>query len=187
MHKKTITAWPDTYNSYHTDVLIAAFVAGPKRFREAVGGLNGEALTTRPRPGKWSIKEIVAHVTDSEVQAAFRMRMAWAQPGVVWPVYDQDIWAEEHKYQDLPAADLENLLKLFEALRAVTASLLRNCTEKDWTRKHGVHPEFGPMTLRNLLELYSDHSERHIEQVLTIRQMIGQPLDLPPVLPDRLL
>jgi uncharacterized damage-inducible protein DinB len=185
MHNKAIAGWPDTYAAYDAYVLIAAFEAGPERLREAIEGLSDEELTARPRLGKWSIKEIVPHVTDSEVQATFRIRMALAQQGVVWPIYDQDIWAKEHAYQSQSPAAFENSLRLFEALRAVTVPLLRRATAEDW-RKHGVHPEFGPMTLRNLLELYADHSERHISQILLMRTMIGRPLNMPLMLEERL-
>ncbi len=186
MHGKTIAAWPETYSNYDANMLIATFAAGPARLRESIKGLSEDHLSARPRLGKWSIKEVVAHVTDSEIQGIFRFRMVWAQPGNIWPVFNQDIWAREHEHQSLSAEELENSINLFEALRKATTPLLRKATAEDW-EKHGVHPEMGPVTLRGLLELYADHSERHIDQILTMRTMLGVPIDMPLLLEKRLL
>jgi uncharacterized damage-inducible protein DinB len=185
MHKKSASGFADTYADYEANGLISVFAAGPARLRAAIAGLGSDAMTAHPRPGKWSIKEIVPHVTDSEVQGTFRIKMVLAQPGEVWPVYDQDAWVREHAYQAFSAAELESSLLLFEALRAAITPLFSRARDKDWSRD-GVHPELGPMTLRNLLELYADHSERHIGQILEMRTMLGQPLEMPLLLERRL-
>lgn len=54
------------------------------------------------------------------------------------------------------------------------------------TLKKGCHPESGEITLRSILELYSDHSERHIWQILQRRKLMGKPLDFPLILDERL-
>jgi uncharacterized damage-inducible protein DinB len=185
MHKKNVSGFADTYADYEANDLISIFAAGPARLRAAIAGLDSGTMTAHPRPGKWSIKEIVPHITDSEVQAMFRIKMVLAQPGEVWPVYDQDAWVREHAYQDLSAAELESSLRLFEALRAAITPLFLRASDKDWS-KDGVHPELGPMTLRNLLEIYADHGERHIGQILAMRTMLGQPLEMPLLLEKRL-
>jgi hypothetical protein len=42
------------------------------------------------------------------------------------------------------------------------------------------------VTLRNLLELYADHSERHVAQIVERRERLGVPVDLAPLLAERL-
>lgn len=76
-------------------------------------------------------------------------------------------------------------LSLFEFLRKTTGALLNKCTENDWT-KNGVHPQRGKMNLRGLLELYADHSERHLGQILERRTLVGKPLQMKLILEDRL-
>ncbi|MFW6201242.1 MAG: DinB family protein, partial [Gemmatimonadota bacterium] len=70
-------------------------------------------------------------------------------------------------------------------LRATTLPLLTAASADDWTRT-GVHPDYGSITLRNLLELYADHTERHVEQIAERRELLGSPIGIEPLLPERL-
>ena len=62
--------------------------------------------------------------------------------------------------------------------------MLRAATPTQWERAAN-HPRYGPLTLRNLLELYADHTERHVGQIIRIRELIGRPLAMSLLLPDR--
>jgi len=181
----TTVAFPD-YSFYTTPQLLAAFAAGPARLRQAIAGLTEEELHARPRgPAKWSIHEIVIHTTDSELQGAFRMRKVWSEPTPLLPAYDQDAWVRELDYQRESAALRERALTLLALLREHTLPVLQRATADDWA-KSGTHPEYGPVTLRNLLEIYADHVERHVEQILESRALLGRPLTMEPLLPRRL-
>src|SRR5262249_56282653 len=54
--------------------LIEDYVACSDRLRKAVAGLTREDLTARPGPGKWSILELVLHLTDSDAISIDRMK-----------------------------------------------------------------------------------------------------------------
>ncbi len=153
--------------------------------RAAIAGLTPSQLRERARPGKWSIIEIVAHLTDSELMAAARSRFAYAQPGSVATGYDQDIWVARFEYRSLDGEELERTLALFAELRALTLRVFRRATDAEWAQTI-AHPDFGPITLRNVLELYADHVERHLSQILVLRASLGAPLDLPLLLTERL-
>ena len=185
MQSSTI-AFPK-YDFYTTAELLNAYTAGPERLAEAIRGLTEEELRERARgPEKWSIQEIVLHVTDSEIQGVFRVRKAWAEPGTMFPGYNQDLWTRELAHQQADANARALSLELFALLRRTTVPLFVRAQETDWERCRGEHPEFGLLTLRNLLDLYADHGERHIEQILKIRQILGNPTALAPLLPRRL-
>ena len=79
------------YDFYTTEQLLEAYRAGPERLRAASAGLSMEQMRARPRPGKWSILEILLHVTDSELSGAMRVRYVGAPPGASLPGYDQDL------------------------------------------------------------------------------------------------
>jgi uncharacterized damage-inducible protein DinB len=180
-----VVSFPATYAEHPTAHLIAIFGRAPERLRTVLGGLTLGELRARPRPNKWSILEIAAHMADSELTGAFRFRFSFAQPGGALPFYDQDAWAEQLAYRSLDEAGLERTLRIFQLLRESAGSLLERLTADDWQRS-GMHAEFGPVTLRNLLELYADHGERHIGQILTVRELLGKPLQYPLLLEERL-
>jgi len=178
-------AFPD-YSVYPIPRLLEAYEAGPERLRRAIDGLSEEQLRTRSRGDEtWSAHEIVLHVADSELVGAVRFRKVLAEPIGILPGYDQDLWAKHLAYRDRDSAEREAALALFAALRRGVAAKLARATPDDWQRC-GLHPDYGPLTLRNLLELYADHAERHVEQILAIRERLGRALPLPSLLPRRL-
>lgn len=182
---RTVATFPD-YSFYTTEQLLSAFAAGPARMRRALGGLTEEELRARPRgPAKWSIHEIVIHTADSELQGAFRIRKVWAEPASQLPFYDQEAWVSAIGYRRLDAAARERALHLLADLREHTLPLFRQAAAEDWA-KWGTHYEYGPVTLRNLLELYADHVERHVEQILESRALLRRPLAMESLLPRRL-
>jgi hypothetical protein len=179
------TTFPQVYADLDAESLLAAYERGPGRLREALRGLSGASLHAEAQPGKWSIMNVALHLADSELVGAVRMRQVLAGDDPLMPVYDQDRWSRDLSYEGADASRLARALDLFEVLRTTTFPLLRAATARDWERP-GEHPEHGRITLRNLLELYADHSERHVEQIVERRRILGSPIELPPLLPRRL-
>jgi len=68
----------------------------------------------------------------------------------------------------------------------MTAKLFESVPSREWDDLKGTHPDFGEVTLRNLLQLYADHSERHIEHILVSRKLLGRAIEMPQLLPIRL-
>jgi hypothetical protein len=187
VHLRASTVAFPPYPQYTTEQLLGAFTKGPDRLRAAITELSEGELRARARgPRQWSAHEIVIHTADSELQGTYRFRKIWAQSGCELPGYDQDAWARELDYLGSnTAADRENALELLAMLRRAMTPLLMRATADVWNR-WGTHPEYGKITLRNVLELYADHTERHIAQILQIRGILGKPTSLEMLLPDRL-
>lgn len=178
-------SFPTVYQSINTSHLLETFSAAPERLRKAIDGLTDNDMAAQLRHGKWSIKQIIFHLTDSETVGFVRVKLAFAQTEALFPGYNQESWVKEFGYQQKDRKALNDVIQLFELLRSFTSSVFRTSTGSDWT-KTGNHPEFGKMTLRNLLELYADHSERHIGQILEIRKLLSKEIKLPLLLEQRL-
>ncbi len=55
--------------------LIDQYKDGYRVVAEAIAGAPDEELDTRPAPGKWTAREIVHHLADSEMTSAVRLRL----------------------------------------------------------------------------------------------------------------
>jgi hypothetical protein len=146
----------------------------PAALRKAVSGLTLEQEATPERPGKWSVRQVVQHLADSDLVGGFRFRMVLAHEAPELPGYDQDLWAERLAYQD---TDLAASLQDFSILREMNLRLLRRATPEDLQRVMR-HAERGDEPLGYMIKLYAGHDLVHLRQVARIRQAIGAPATL---------
>ena len=147
------------------DVLRSA----PAEFRSAVEGLSEEERSRPEGPGKWSVRQVLAHMADSEVAWAWRLRLILAQDRPVLTGYDQDAWAERLGYEN---ADVEASLARFQLLRHSNVQVLERASPTDWQRV-GLHPERGEESVEHLTRLYAGHDLLHQRQIRRIRDSFG--------------
>ena len=144
--------------------LIAQYKDGYRAVAEALLKITPEELDASPGPGKWSTRQIVHHLADSEMTAAVRFRLLVAEDKPAIKSYDQDRFALRLHYERPHAASLE----LFRASRAATVELMGCLTEADWLRE-GTHSEAGSYGVEKWLEIYSQHAHRHARQIVAAR------------------
>lgn len=141
----------------------------PSRIRELVASASPEALEFRPTPGKWNIREQVAHLADGEVVMTSRLRWAAAQPGSSIVAFDQDKWAATAKYGDIP---IETSLATFTALRAWTLDFLGRLAPSEQAG-HVNHPERGVETVATMLTMLAGHDLNHLQQMEKLAAAAG--------------
>jgi hypothetical protein len=112
-----------------------------------------------PAPGKWSAREIVAHLADCELVFSFRLRQTLAQDGPVLQPFDQDLWARRYANHDFDAA-----LRMFDAARNWNLLLLYDVTPAERQRP-ATHPERGTMTFQTIVETMAGHDLNHLQQL----------------------
>ncbi len=105
-----------------------------------------EVWNYKSSPDRWSIKEILVHLADSEANAFVRCRRLIAEPGKTVMAYDQNQWSKALNYANQTAEDTLELLKSV------------------WSNKI-IHPERGEQTLDTWLDIYSKHVQSHINQM----------------------
>ena len=123
------------------------------------------AIVTKPEaPGKWAIREVVQHLADSELVGGFRLRMVMShdRPGLTG--YDQDLWANRLRYQEV---DIRDALEQFTSLRRVNLRIWNNLGPTDLV-KVGVHGERGEESLEHMRRLYAAHDLLHLRQLARI-------------------
>lgn len=151
------------------DALIAQYKDGFRMVTDALAGATDAELDARPAPGKWTAREIVHHLADSEMNSAIRLRKLLAEEGALIQAYDQDEFARRLHY-DRPIA---SSLAAFGAARACTAELLDRLSPADWTRA-GTHSETGAYSVTRWLELYAAHAHDHADQIRRARASVAR-------------
>jgi len=119
-------------------------------------GHDDEDGDFRYAPGKWSAKEVLGHVCDSERVFAYRaMRIARADTTPL-AGFEQDDYVRNGPFAQRPLADL---IEDFIAVRRATLSLLRNLDEAAWIRR-GVANK-NEVTVRALAYIIAGHELHH--------------------------
>src|SRR5829696_4376722 len=105
--------------------LIDQYNDGYRVVAEALIGATDEELDGRPAPGKWSAREVVHHLADSEMTAATRLRLLVGSDNPKIFGYDQEEFARR-LYYDRP---IEASLDAFKTARRATSEILQRMTD----------------------------------------------------------
>jgi len=148
--------------------LIAKYKDGYTEVAKNLEAFPEEALALRPVPGKWSAREIVHHLADSETVSGIRLKRLLAEDQPLIQGYDQDAYAVRLNYN---AREIGPALEAFRSARANTAQLLDLMSEADWQRQ-GIHSESGPYSVEDWLRIYADHAHNHAAQIRRLRESL---------------
>ena len=149
--------------------LIDQYKDGYRAVTEALAGATEAELDAHPAPGKWSAREIVHHLADSEMTSAIRLRLLLATERPTIAGYDENLFARRLHY-DRP---IEASLLAVNAARRTSAELLDAMSEADWARE-GTHTDSGRYTMDTWLEIYAVHAHNHAAQIRRAREAAKQ-------------
>ena len=147
-------------------VLLERFRRGPEVLAAVLTDVSAVEEDFVTASGKWSIRQIAAHVADAELVGAHRLRQVIAEDSPTLIAYDQDAWTKNLDYAHRAT---QRSLDTFGRIRAENYELLKGVPLNAWKRT-GNHTENGPMTLLRLLEGYTEHAESHARQLKEIRE-----------------
>ena len=140
----------------------------PGLLRRAVAGLGDRQLDTPYRPGGWTVRQVVHHVPESHMNAYVRFKLALTEDVPTIKPYDQTLWAKTPE----TGAPIEMSLSLLDALHQRWVLLLRSVGPADFARRLN-HPENGPMTLDDVVAMYSWHGRHHTAHITGLRERMG--------------
>ncbi len=145
---------------------IASYGQAYDLLKQAMERFPKECWHYRPAPDRWTIHEIIIHITDSEANSYVRCRRFIAEPGQDLMAYDENQWAKALKYEE---QDTEVSLELFRWLRRSCYELIQTLPEEVWSHQ-AYHPENGDMTMDDWLDTYDSHVRDHIAQMEEVYQ-----------------
>ena len=126
-----------------------------------------ERETYRYAPGKWSIREVVGHITDGERVFGHRAFCIARGEQASLPAFDEQAYMKESNYGDRPLA---GLVDDFAALRGVNLAFLGSLPPEAWRRRgtaNGVS-----VTVRALAYMLAGHARHHL---VVLRERDGAP------------
>jgi hypothetical protein len=141
--------------------LIDVYSRGHSRLLETLAELPQEMWDYKPSPDEWSVREIITHLADSEVNVYVRCRKIIAESGSSVTTYDQDLWANNLHYA---SRSIDSNMELFKNICLINTALFLDIDEHAWDR-FMIHPERGKINLKEYIQLESEHVDVHIRQM----------------------
>jgi uncharacterized damage-inducible protein DinB len=144
-------------------LVVPSLAVTPRLLRELCGDATLEQIWALPKPGEWSIGDVVRHLVAAD-QRVFLPRLgrmlAEARPTFVSV---DDVLA--------PGRELGPLLDAFEAERGRLVDLLKPLGPEAWLRE-GVIPR-GPVSVASYSNIVAEHDIEHRRQIHDLRQGLG--------------
>ena len=141
-----------------------------QHLRAAITGLTNQQLDTPYRPGGWTIRQVVHHLADSQLNAYVRLRLALTEQEPTIKPYDEKLWAE---LSDAKTTPPDMSIDLLQALNARFALLAESLTKTELMRVFR-HPEYDDkITLETLLAMYAWHGRHHVAHITSLKMREG--------------
>ncbi|MEO6461745.1 MAG: DinB family protein [Candidatus Eisenbacteria bacterium] len=149
------------------DHILPVLVDQVNEVRFLAAAIPPERETYRYAPGKWTIREIIGHVTDGERVFGHRAFCIARGEQASLPSFDEQAYMAESNYCDRPLAEL---VEEFAALRGVNLAFLRSLPPEAWKRRgtaNGVS-----VTVTALAYILAGHARHHL---VVLRDRYGAP------------
>ncbi|MCC2546326.1 DinB family protein [Hymenobacter sp. BT175] len=130
----------------------------PAQLRELLGGLSDEQGLTAYAPGKWTIKELVLHMLDTERIFAYRALRFSRADATPLPGF------EENEYVPNSGANgrtIPSLLREYDAIRQASITLFENLTPAQLDRVGTSNGQ--ALSVRALLHVIPGHEGHHLQ------------------------
>ena len=151
--------------------VVARLAAQKDEVRRLCMDLDEATISKRAVAGKWSVKELLAHV--ARVQEVFEQRLEamLREEGAPIASYEPERDAGFADIASRPAADL---WKWFEDARGRILGRLEKLSPAEWHRK-GRHPEYPSYDVHFAMEYLAHHEAHHMYQMFQRRPPGGVP------------
>ncbi|MEO0876670.1 MAG: DinB family protein [Bacteroidota bacterium] len=144
--------------------------------------VSSEEMAAKPKPEKWSKKEILGHLIDSAYNNHQRFLRAEQQGNLVFQGYDQNAWVKKNAYQ---VRELSELIQTWAMVNYHLARLVEGIPVdllEETTSDHNFHiigmnrpTEGSASSLGYLIWDYIAHLEHHLSQLIPTYRLINPP------------
>lgn len=156
-----------TPNPYGADLgsrdPLEALADTPQKLRQLVERWGEAHFERSYAPGKWTARQVIIHLAQTELALTTRVRFALTQQGYSAQPFDQDEWVAVDK-----AADGRTALDAYSSLRRLNLAMWTALTPAQRDRRF-THPEYGELTVGWVMAQLAGHDIHHYQQLLTIK------------------
>ena len=132
------------------------------RIRRLVESWSAEAFEKTYAPGKWSARQILVHLAQTELALGTRARFALTQPGYTAQAFSQDDWMPIDG-----ATDARTALAAYTSLRGMNLAMWRRLSPAQLDRGFS-HPEYGGLSVGWIMAQMAGHDVHHLKQLQAI-------------------
>lgn len=123
-----------------------------------------DELSEKPRPDKWSKKEVIGHLIDSGQNNLRRFIVGQYESNPPKIVYEQDFWVKANDYQKMKGKDV---IELWRLVNIQIANTLLEMDNKNYTKTCDTSKDTEQLrTLEWLAVDYIKHLKHHLNQVI---------------------
>lgn len=138
----------------------------PRALERLLRGLPPKGFDWNYGPGKWSIRQVVCHLRDCELNFSVRWRKLVSEENVTLVAFEQDFWARKTRYAK---QDAKTALAAFLALRAANVEMLKLAGAAAHGNT-GTHPSYGQLSVRQIFRHVLFHDRKHLDQIAVARR-----------------
>ena len=120
-------------------------------------GLSEEKANYAYEPGKWTVKEVIGHISDAERVFAYRALSIARNDKASLPSFDENAWVPEGNFG---ARSLGDLLEEFQVVRASTVQLARHLSDDVLARRGTASGH--TISVRALFYITAGHERHHV-------------------------
>jgi hypothetical protein len=113
--------------------------------------------------GKWTARQILVHLAQTELALGVRARMSLATPHYTAQPFDQDIWLRRETRLSGPDA-----VAALTALIRMNATLFETLSQAD-RESAMAHPEYGSITVDWIIYTLAGHQIHHLDQLAVLQ------------------
>ena len=136
--------------------LLAHLEIQARHFEALLAGIDADRALFRYEPGKWSVKDLVGHVIDTERIMAYRLLRIARGDTTPLAGFEMDDYVRAAKAD---ARSLEDLASEFSAVRGATLALLRSLDPEALARKGTASGH--PVSAAALAHIIPGHLAHH--------------------------
>jgi hypothetical protein len=147
--------------------LIDTYKRAPHELTQAIAGLSDFDLDKTRAIDKWSIREIIHHIIDCDMNYFQINRYALADTGAkfLFNDFDSHVWNQTMNYNNRPVSLEVQLFGIMREYIAYLCSSLPNSLDRVLVHEHGK------ATVRDAIKHDIQHAAHHIEQILETRRV----------------